>query len=65
MKYKTLLAQGQWVTGENPYGYPAGEKLPPFTPETKFNTLQKLGLLSSEKPQGEAPKVETPKGKKK
>ena len=65
MKYKALLGQGQWVVGENPYGYPVGEKLPPFTPETKFNTLKELGLLSSEKPQVEAPQVETSKGKKK
>jgi hypothetical protein len=64
MKYKALLAQGQWVTGENPYQYPVGEKLPPFTPETKFNTLKGLGLLSNEKPQVEALKPQA-KGKKK
>jgi hypothetical protein len=65
MSYRALLVKGQWVTGENPYGYPIGERLPLFMPFQKFNWMKVQGLLSSEKPQVEAPQVETPKGKKK
>lgn len=48
--YKTLLVRGQWVTGENQYGYPAGERLPLHTPFQKFNWLKVNGLLSNEPP---------------
>lgn len=48
--YKTLLVRGQWVTGENQYGYPVGERLPLHTPFQKFNWLKVNGLLSNEPP---------------
>ena len=51
MSFKSVIIKGQWVTGENEYGYPVGERLPLHTPFQKFNWLKVNGLLSSEPPE--------------
>jgi hypothetical protein len=64
MSFKSVIIKGQWVTGENEYGYPVGERLPLHTPFQKFNWLKVNGLLSSEPPETPV-SVETPKPKAK